>query len=302
MIFFVQLFLIILYELDILTKIIGYSDWDFYRTVLLTGRNEPGFVGILNSFHNIFGTASLYIWYSLELILNSILLSALLKRILEVNKMVLLYFLSPFFILFYSGIYKEVLLLDIVILFSTYSNFFTKLFSTLTFGIVRSQLIPFIVFLITNFKIYFYLILSIIAIFVVTQMKLIDFKFIGASINEIRGVSKSDFPIEIMTSLSPLILLKNMIIILFGYFFINSIFLKILYFFSVTYFLLFYFKNKLYKLFFSFIIGLLPYSLLLTNAGTALRILTFLFISTIALHFLSNRDKSILTIEKSNTI
>ena len=74
-----------------------------------------------------------------------------------------------------------------------------------------------------------------------------------------------------------------------------------MYFFSITFYLYFYIKNKLYKLFFSFLLGLLPYSLILTNAGTALRIITFLFLATIVFHFIPIAQKD-LNIEKGNNI
>jgi hypothetical protein len=280
----------------------GYTDWDFYKQVLLYGGNESGFVGILNSFHNYFSTYSLYLWYFLELFFNSFLLSALLSRIAKQKKyMILVAFLSPFFILFYTGIYKEAFLFDILIFTTLFRNIIFKVFSILNFGIIRVQLIPFIIFLYTRFNLFFYFVFALFFIYFITAFNLIDFNFIRGSIQEIQGMDKSDFPIEISTSLSIITLFKNLIIIIFGYIFITSLPLKIMYFFSITFYLYFYIKNKLYKLFFSFLLGLLPYSLILTNAGTALRIITFLFFATIVFHFIPITKKD-LNIEKGNNI
>ena len=290
--FTVQLFIIILYEFDILSKFMGYSDWDFYKQVLLFGRNENGFVGILNSFHNVFSNYSLYVWYFIEIFLNSFLLSALLSRIQYQKQYFLLFaFLNPFFILFYTGIYKEAFLLDIVIFAAIYKSLIFKVFSIFNFGIIRAQLFPFIVFLYTKFNLFIYFVFALISLYIINTFHLIDFNFISGSIKEIQGIDKNDFPIEILSKFSIITLIKNLIIILFGYIFINSIPLKIMYFFSVSFYLYFYLKNKLYKLLFSFLLGLLPYSLILTNAGTALRIITFLFIATIVFHFIPKSQK-----------
>lgn len=290
-----------LYEFNILSKLIGYTDWDLYKQVLLNGRNENGFVGILNSFHNVFSSYSLYVWYFLELTLNALLLSALFNRIsIQESRIVYYAFLSPFFILFYAGIYKEAFLLDLVIFALLNKNIIFKIFTILNFGIIRAQLFPFIAFLYTKFNLFFYFVFALISLYIINTYHLIDFNFISGSIQEIQGIDKNDFPIEILTSFSIFLLIKNLAIILFGFIFINSIYLKIMYFLSVTFYIYFYLKHKLYKLFFAFLLGLLPYSLILTNAGTALRILNFLFIITVTFHFLSNNN--LKKFEKSITI
>jgi hypothetical protein len=287
--FFIQFFFIILYELNFLTLIIGYSDWDLYKKVLLYGYNRDGFIAILNGLHNIFGSSALYVWYFTQILVNSFLLSKLLS-ILYYKKRSLVYFilLNPFFIIFYSGIFKEVILLNGVI-WATYSYSYVKKFIAISlFGLIRIHLAPFIIFIFTKFNFFIYLIFSILALFSISYLNVIDYSLINGSVSEIKSINKSDFPILILREFSIFPLLLNTLIILFGFLFITKISIKILYLFSILYFFVIFIKEKLFKQFVAFILGLLPYSFILTNAGTALRVITFLFVTTISHYYILN--------------
>lgn len=277
-------FAIFLYEVGILSKIFGYSDWDFYSKVLMKGDNGGiGFVALLNKFHIYFGSAAKFIWYALHLIFSTLFFSRFLNLILYYNQRTVYFFLlSPFFLLFYIGIYKEALLFNLLLFCLTYKGLFFRGIAIINFGIIRSQLFPFIGVLLTRFHFLLYLALSFIGGILVIKLNIIDFKFIAGSMGEIKGLQKNDFPIDTLSELSVFSLFKNLVIILLGFIFIKSLFLKVIYFFSVAYIFYYYLNNKLYKLLISFIFGMLPYSLILSNAGTSLRIITFLFVSTLA--------------------
>jgi len=225
----------------------------------------------------------LYIWYLLQIIINSILLSKLLVILFD-QKRTLVYFIlfNPFFIIFYSGIFKEVILLNLVIWSSFSYRYFKKIISILFFATIRIHLAPFIIFIFTKFNFIIYLIFSILGLFLISYFNVIDYSLINGSVSEIKGLNKSDFPILILPTFSIFPLLLNTFIILLGFIFISKLFIKILYLFSIIYIFKIYFQEKLYKQFISFILGLLPYSFILTNGGTALRIITFLFVITIA--------------------
>jgi hypothetical protein len=255
----------------------------------LNGYNRDGFIAILNILHNIFGSASLFIWYTLQLFINSYLLSKLLVILFYKNRGLILFILfNPFFIIFYSGIFKEVILINLVIWSSYGVKYIKKIITILFFGIIRIHLTPFIIFIFTRFKKIVYFLLAIISLLFISYFNVIDYNLINGSVSEIRGLNKSDFPILILPNLSIFPLLINTLIIIFGFLFISKIFIKVLYLFTILYILIIYFKYKFYKQFFAFILGLLPYSFILTNGGTALRIITFLFVVTISNAFISN--------------
>ncbi len=242
----------------------------------------------MNYLHNIFGASSLIIWYFFQLFINTYLLSKFLI-ILYIKKRSLFYFilLNPFFIIFYSGIFKEVILVNLVIWTSFRLSFFKKIVTFIFFGLIRIHLSPFIVFLFTRFNILIYFIFSLSILFFISYYNIIDYELINGSVSEIKGLNKSDFPILILPNFSILPLLLNTIIILFGFLFITKIIIKILYFFTILYVFKIYFQEKLYKHFIAFLLGLLPYSFILTNGGTALRIITFLFVVTIINSFIT---------------
>lgn len=277
-------FAIFLYEVGILSKIFGYSDWDFYSKVLMKGDNGGiGFVALLNKFHIYFGSAAKFIWYAVQLLVSTLLFSRLLNLILYYNlKALYIFLLSPFFLLFYIGIYKESFLFNILLFSLSYKGLLFRVLAVMNFGIIRSQLFPFIAVLLTRFHFLIYLALTFIGGILVIKLNIIDFKFIAGSMGEIKGLQKNDFPIDTLSELSVFSLFKNLLIILLGFIFIKSLFLKVIYFFSMVYIFYYYLSNKLYKLLMSFIFGMLPYSLILSNAGTSLRIITFLFVSTLA--------------------
>lgn len=277
-------FAIFLYEVGILSKIFGYSDWDFYSKVLMKGDNgDAGFVAVLNKFHIYFGSAAKFIWYALQILISTFLFSRFLNLILYYNlKSLYIFFLSPFFLLFYIGIYKEAYLFNLLLFSLTYKGLLFRGFAIINFGFIRAQLFPFIAVLLTRFHFLIYLVLTLIGGILVIKLNIIDFKFIAGSVGEIKGLQKNDFPTDTLSELSVFSLFKNLFIILLGFIFIKSLFLKVIYFFSIVYIFYYYLNNKLYKLLMSFIFGMLPYSLILSNAGTSLRIITFLFVSTLA--------------------
>lgn len=287
---------IIFYEVGILSKIFGYSDWDFYSKVLMKGDNGGiGFVAFLNKFNIYFGTAAKFIWYALHILISTILFSRFLNLILYYNlRSLYLFLLSPFFLLFYIGIYKEAFLFNILLFSLTYKGFLFRVFAIINFGVIRSQLVPFISVLLTKFHFLIYLVFTLIGGILVIKLNIIDFKFIAGSMGEIKGLQKNDFPIDTLYELSVFSLFKNLVIILLGFIFIKSLFLKVIYFVSVVYIFYYYLSNKLYKLLMSFIFGMLPYCLILSNAGTSLRIITFLFVSTIAYDVFVARPLNIL--------
>lgn len=295
-IFFFLVISISFYEVGILSKIFGYSDWDFYSKVLETGNDSGiGFVSFLNKFHIYFGSGAKFIWYSLHIIISTFLFSRFLNLVLYYNlKSLFIFLLSPFFLLFYVGIYKEAFLFNLLLFSLTFRGLLFRGFAVINFGIIRSQLFPFIAVLLTKFHFLVYLLLTLIGGILVIKLNLIDFKFIAGSMGEIKGIQKNDFPIDTLTELSAFSLIKNLIIILLGFIFIKSLFLKIMYFFSIIYIFYYYLSNKQYKLLMSFIFGMLPYALILSNAGTSLRIITFLFVSTIAYDIFVARPLNIL--------
>ncbi|MEY4458817.1 MAG: hypothetical protein RIT38_22 [Bacteroidota bacterium] len=286
---------ILLYEVGILSKIFGYSDWDFYSKVLLEGsESSSGFVSILNFYHSKFGSFAKYVWYFLHILISGVLFSRFMSLMSFYNISSLYFFLlSPFFLLFYVGIYKEAFLFNLLLFTLTYKGFVFRGLAILNFGIVRAQLFPFIAVLLTRFHFFIYLIFTVIGGIVVIKLNIIDFKFIAGSMGEIKGLQKNDFPIDTLSELSVFSLFKNLVIILIGFIFIKSLFLKVIYFFSVVYIFYYYLSNNLYKLLMSFIFGMLPYSLILSNAGTSLRIITFLFVSTVAYDVFVARPLSI---------
>ena len=281
-VFFIQVSFILLYEFGILSKIIGYSDWDLYRRILLNGSGAPGFIQILNIFHVIFKDYALLFWYIIQLFFNSYFLSKLLTITNNTKSLKYFTLYNPFFIIFYTGIFKEVILLNIVIWASSNTNLFKKLASIFFYLLIRLHLTPFILFILTRFSFLMYLIFGFIIFYFINYYNVIDYRFINASVSEITTQGKGDLPISILYNFSILSITNNLIIVLFGFIFASKIFIKILYFFTIIYILYFYLTYNLYKSLISFLLGLLPYSFILTNSGTALRIITFLFVISIA--------------------
>lgn len=293
---FVLIVSILLYEVGVLSKIFGYSDWDFYSKVLVDGNDSGGgFVSLLNFFHKKFGSIAKYIWYLLHTIVSGVLFSRFLTLIRFYNLISLYFFLlSPFFLLFYVGIYKEAFLLNVLLFCCMYRGILFKGIAILNFGIIRAQLFPFIAVLLTRFHFIIYILLSVIGGVLIIKLNIIDFKFVAGSMGEIKGLQKNDFPIDTLTELSIFSLVKNLFIVLMGFVFIKSLFLKMLYFVSIVYIFYFYISNGLYKLLMAFLFGMLPYSLILSNAGTALRVITFLFIFTVVYDLLVARPISLI--------
>ena len=132
-----------------------------------------------------------------------------------------------------------------------------------------------------------YLIFGFIIFYFINYYNVIDYRFINASVSELTTLGKSDLPISILYNFSILSITNNLFIVLFGFIFASKLLIKILYFFTMIYIIYFYLSNNLYKPLLSFFLGLLPYSFILTNSGTALRIITFLFVISITYHFVT---------------
>jgi hypothetical protein len=292
-IFLIQAFIIVLFEIGILDKLIGYSDWYLYRKALLEGNEAPGFLQILNFFHTIFSSFAIIIWYILQLIINTYILKKLFlylpKRIYF--KYFILY--NPFFIIFYSGIFKEVILFNIVVWVALNNNYLNKLLTLFFYTLIRIHLSPFILFLITKFSIILYIFFGLISFYFINYFNIIDYNLILGSVSEIKDQGKGDLPIMILFDSSLLPLFTNTFIIIFGFIFTTNLIIKLLYTFTVLYIIIFYFKHRLFKSMLAFIVGLLPYAFIVTNSGTALRMITFIFAVTVSYHFIS-KNKSLV--------
>jgi hypothetical protein len=292
-VFFIQFLLILLYEFGILSKIIGYSDWDLYRRILSNGSGAPGFIQLLNIFHMIFNNFAIFFWYLTQLLFNTYFLSKFLTITKKTKSLKYFTLYNPFFIIFYSGIFKEVILLNVVIWASLNINFFKKVISFFFYLLIRIHLTPFILLIITRFSFLMYLLFGFIIFYFVNYYNVIDYRFINASVSEINTFGKGDLPISILFNFSIPIIINNILVVLFAFIYASKFLIKILYFFTIFYILYFYITNKLFKSFLIFLLGLLPYSFILTNSGTALRIITFLFVISISNYYISkyNNDK-----------
>jgi len=178
-------------------------------------------------------------------------------------------------------------------------NYFRRIITFIFFGLIRIHLTPFIIFIFSKFNLLFYFFISFFALFFISYFNIIDYSLINGSVSEIRGLNKSDLPILILPSFSIFPLLLNSIIIIFGFIFITKLFLKFLYTLTILFLFIIFIKEKLFKQFIAFILGILPYSFILTNGGTALRVITFLFIIIVTHHYISKEQKiKIIYLEK----
>ena len=284
--FSLQIFIIILFETGILNKIIGYSDWDLYRRTLLFGNNAPGFIQILNFFHNIFSTQALIIWYLIQICMNSYILSKLFKYLPSNSNIKSFILINPFFIIFYSGIFKEVILFNSIIFLALNENLFRKFITIFFYFLIRIHLAPFILFIITKLKLYTYIILSFFIFYIFNFYNFIDYTLIYGSITEIKNIGKNDLPIYLLSNFNFIKIVFNELILLFGFIFTKNIIIKFIYFITMIYIFYFFINYKLYKAFVAFLIGLFPYALIVANSGTSLRMITFLFITTISYNFI----------------
>jgi hypothetical protein len=291
--FIFQLSIIILFETGILNHIIGYSDWDLYRRALLYGNNAPGFLQILNFFFIIFSSYALIVWYFLQIFVNSYTLYILYKYLPKKSSIKYFILYNPFFIIFYSGIFKEVILFNCIVWFAFNKNNFRKLITIFFYFLIRIHLAPFILFIITKFKFYSYIIIGLLFFYLINLYNIIDYTLIYSSITEIKTLGKGDLPINILNSSNIFNIFYNELILIFGFLFAYKLVIKLLYFITIIYLFYFYNKHKLYKAFIAFIIGLFPYSLIVTNSGTALRVINFLFITTISFHYINLRKKRV---------
>lgn len=290
----IQSFIIVLFETGILDKLIGYSDWYLYRKALLEGNEAPGFLQVLNLFHSIFSSFALIVWYIVQLIINNYIIKQLFLYLPRNSffKYFILY--NPFFIIFYSGIFKEVILFNIVVWLALNNNYLIKLFTLFFYTLIRIHLSPFILFLITKFSIILYIIFGLISFYFINYYNIIDYNLILGSVSEIKDQGKGDLPIMILFDSSLLPLFTNTLIILFGFVFANNLIIKLLYTLTVFYIIFFYFKYKLFKSFIAFIVGLIPYAFIVTNSGTALRMITFIFAVTVSYHFILKNKKLLI--------
>ena len=290
----IQSFIIVLFETGILDKLIGYSDWYLYRKALLEGNEAPGFLQVLNLFHTIFSSFALIVWYIVQLIINNYIIKQLFLYLPRNSffKYFILY--NPFFIIFYSGIFKEVILFNIVVWLALNNNYLIKLFTLFFYTLIRIHLSPFILILITKFSIILYIFFGLISFYFINYYNIIDYNLILGSVSEIKDQGKGDLPIMILFDSSLVPLFTNTLIILFGFVFATNLIIKLLYTLTVFYIIIFYFKYKLFKSFIAFIVGLLPYSFIVTNSGTALRMITFIFAVTVSYHFILKNKKLLI--------
>ena len=199
----------ILFEAGIYKDIVGYTDWEFYRSILSTRGSHTdffwgGYISFLASVKLIFGESAIYFLYFVNVLFLSYWLTRLQSYcFFRFGLVGAAYSFNPIIYMILPGLFKE----TIITIFSIFALIFwrsrKKLIST-TFPLFFALCIIFIrphlfgIIFIRNTVLFSILLFFFISVSLFL-LNFIDFGFFVASYLEMRKLGFADMPILLIT-------------------------------------------------------------------------------------------------------